>query len=300
MPERKRELLRTIPNVLRARDYHLYLEGGKRLTDLWLQGGKAVLGHKPPMVLRELKNAGERGLFAPFPHPMERRFMKALEIFFPGRGFRFYTDESSLCRALERAGVLKNEGLPCRVERLQDPAFPEFDNHRPETGELNAGEGAVPLWRPFVETRGNYAPPSVFIPVLSWHLSPAVLVLERSAEAAFPAGDLLSPALLAPATRALHDLAAALKEKAPNRGSPRLPKIEKVFSGNKPAALWRRRGIYLTVRPDTNTDEYAGLFGRFLEGGFLIPPTWAEPAILPPSMSPGEEAKLAELLGKGL
>ena len=90
-----RELLRLLPMVLRARDFHLYRDNGKRLTDLWLQDGKAVLGHKAPKVIVELKNAAERGLFSSLPHPLERRFLKALEVFFPGRAFRLYRDEAT-------------------------------------------------------------------------------------------------------------------------------------------------------------------------------------------------------------
>jgi hypothetical protein len=38
------------------------------------------------------------------------------------------------------------------------------------------------------------------------------------------------------------------------------------------------------------------LFSRFLENGFLIPPVPSHPLILPGILSPGEEAKLADLL----
>ena len=140
----ERNLLRLLPRVLRARDFHLYLEGGKRLVDLWLQGGRAVLGHKPPMVLRELKNAAERGLFTPFPHPTEGRFIKALGEFFPGRIFRLYLDSGSLRRALETAGLTES----------------------------------VSLWRPFLEadykssdnSRGDNSP--LLLPILPWPLGP--------------------------------------------------------------------------------------------------------------------------------
>ena len=130
----KNLLLLLLP-VLRARDFHLYLEGGK-----------AVLGHKPPRVLVELKNAAERGLFAPFPHPLEKRLYKALAAAKPGGG------------------------------------------------------------------------------------------------------------------------------------------------------LWQRRGIYLALEQDITRENYETLFRRFLDSGFLIPPSPEEPAILPLEMSAGEESKLAELL----
>jgi hypothetical protein len=133
------ELLRSLPRVLRARNFHLYLEGGKRLVDLWLQGGRAVLGHKPTGVLAELKNAAERGLFTPLPHPLERRLIKALGVFFPDRSFRFYNDTPTMYRALEKA--LSSEGAPFQDSAIPDPAF----------SNSNIDGTTVALWRPFVE-----------------------------------------------------------------------------------------------------------------------------------------------------
>jgi hypothetical protein len=293
MPDRiydhSRELLRLLPRVLRARDFHLYLETGKRLVDLWVSGGKAVLGHKRPRVLGELKNAAERGLFCALPHPLERRFIKALEKFFPNRAFRLYADGSSLFRALANAGLVCGNGL------IIDPAFPPEENVT-----HSDGRGSVSLWRPFLEPEPSISSDqkaAFLVPVLPWPLSPAVLVLDKNMEELFPPGELISPALLAPAARALHDLSAILKNYSADRSH--YAKIEKVLKNSKEQQRWRRwhsHGIYLTVEPGMNQEEYAALFRRFLDGGFLIPPSPAEPLILPLSMSAGEEAKLAELL----
>ena len=263
------ELLRLVPNVLRARDFHLYLAGGKRLTDLWRGGGKALLGHKRPHVLGELKNAAERGLFCAFPHPLERRFVKALSELFPSRAFRLYLNESSLYNALKKAGI----------------------------------NGPVPLWRPFSEKIPalKVRSDTFFIPVLPWPLGPEVLVLDKDKEDSFSPGDLIPPVLLAPAARALYDLAAAIKENK----TLSFPKIDralgKVSSNEKGAnadvtCVWLRQGIYLKTKTETSGAEYASLFKKFLEGGFLLPPEPEEPAILPFTMSQGEEAKLSELL----
>ena len=253
-------LLKTLPRVLRARDYHLYLENGKRLTDLWLCGGKAILGHKPPLVLKELKNAAERGLFSPLPHPLEGRFLKALGALFPNRAFRLYSNEASLYEALERAAL-----------------------------ERAALSENAPFWRPFLDAEEEAAivKAPLFIPVLPCPLGPEALVLDKSAEASFPQSELISPVLLAAATRSLYNLAAEIK--AGKR--ERFVKIGKALLNS----AWKRRGIYLTI--DIETTQYEALFRRFLEGGFLLPPSLLEPAILPPFMSPGEEAKLADLLG---
>ena len=254
-----RELLGLVPRVLRARDFHLYLEGGKRLTDLWRSGGKAILGHKRPRVLGELKNAAERGLFCALPHPLERRFFKTLAQFFPGRAFRLFMNEGSMYRALVKAG-------------FTDP---------------------VPLWRPFMREQGAGSM-KIFIPILPWPLGPEVLVFESSMEDSFLPGELIPPVLLAPAARALCDLSAVIKTNT----FPKYQRINKIFAvpnGTGPVSCrWQRQGIYLTT--ETAGEEYAALFRNFLEHGFLLPPSPAEPLILPFSMSDGEESKLSQLL----
>jgi hypothetical protein len=73
-----------LPPVKRARGYRLYTES-RRFVDLYLDGGRAVLGHNAANVLRELKNAAERSLFAPYPSYYVRRFEKALALLFPGK-----------------------------------------------------------------------------------------------------------------------------------------------------------------------------------------------------------------------
>jgi hypothetical protein len=270
MANNDEELLRLLPRVLRARDFHLYTEGGKRLVDLWLQGGRAVLGHKPPGVLLELKNAAERGLFSPFPHPLERRLIKALAVLCPDRSFRFYNDPSSMFHAIKRA--LPDEHALFQAAAIPDPAFPDS----------NAEKAIASLWRPFVEPASKTP---ILIPVLPWPLGPTVLALDKSMDTSFPQGELIPPVLLAPAARALYDLAARIR--SPSR--QRYYRVEKAIAG-----VWQLRGIYLTMRVDR--EKYAELFRSFLEAGFLLPPSASEPAILPAIMSKGEETQLAKLL----
>jgi hypothetical protein len=260
------ELLRRLPPVLRARDFHLYLEGGQRITDLWQLGGRAILGHKPPRVQGELKNAAERGLFAPFPHPTESRFFKALNrLFQPPNGgepqfsFRLYASNASLEAGLEKAGF--------------------------------SGKAPLPLWRPFLE---NPLPP-MFVPVLPWVFSPRVLVFEKSLESVFPPGDLIPPLILAPAARAIYDLINVLVAGGKDGGRPPYPRIKKALS--REGSLWQRRGIYL-YRNSGIPEDWEQLWMHFLENGFLLPPSPQKPLILPGMLSQGEETKLASLLGE--
>ncbi|MDR3325477.1 MAG: hypothetical protein LBS82_05805, partial [Spirochaetaceae bacterium] len=140
-----------IPLIKRARGWRLYTADGRRLVDLWQCGGKALLGHRAHNVLRDVKNAAEKGLFAPLPSVCEGRLLRLLARLFPGKAYRIYRDGLSLAAALKAGG------------------FP------PER---------VPLWRPFLDAESPFAlrfdvpPPSVFSPVLPFPLSPEVLVVD--------------------------------------------------------------------------------------------------------------------------
>jgi hypothetical protein len=278
-----RELTSLIPPVLRARDFRLYTWNG-RLVDLWQDGGRAVLGHTPPRLLRDLKNSAERGLFAGLPHPQEGRFLKALSRLFPGRNFRLYAGRASLDRALERAGFPPGP--------FPDPAFP-----LPAAGQELP---AVSLWRPFLEEEPaarEMPPVPVLIPVLPWPLAPSVAALVQGREDRFPPSDIISPLILAAAGRGLYDLIAA----GSRGGRPVYPRINRLLYGRRgrEPCPWQGRGIYLTPREAASAGPgWETLFRRFLEGGFLIPPGPGEPLILPGILSPGEEAKLAALLGE--
>ena len=269
-------LLRLVPPVLRARDFRLYTAGVSsgggpfRLVDLWQNGGAAILGHTPPLILRELKNTAARGLYAPFPHFLEDRYRKALSRIFPGRNIRLYAAPPPELQAL--------------VER-----------------------GLAVLWRPFTDLSAPLSvtgdAPPVLIPVIpgiqGWQsklpLGLCVLALDPAFEKEnfLSPGDFLSPVLLAAAARGLYDLIAA----APLRAKPAYPRIMKALKNSlRPeTSRWLRRGLYLTLS-NPSQEEWPVLFRRFLEAGFLLPPVPWQPAILPGILSPGEEAKLAELL----
>ena len=268
-------LLRLVPMVLRARDFRLYTRK-QRLVDLWQNGGAAILGHTPPSQLRELKNTASRGLYAPIPHFLEDRCVKALSRIFPDRDIRLYA------------------APPPGLEDL-------------------VATGNAALWRPFLEPDAplSVSPnaPPILIPVLpgiqGWRgvknihgettvalpLGFCVLAIDKHALAEktaelpcgpLPPGDFISPVLLAVAARGIHDIIAA----APTR-----PHITKALWGKY--SLWQRQGPYLFLK---QPEEWAAMFCRFLEAGFLLPPVPFQPLILPGTLSPGEEAKLANLL----
>jgi hypothetical protein len=275
--------IRLVPAIRRARGFRLYTADGRRIVDLWQYGGRAVLGHTPPAVLREMKNTAERGLFAPFPGPREARFLKALSVLLPGRVFRLFPAEAALRR------FLKESGIPACIE---DPALSPVSDRlsAPASGSPAEPLPAPVLWRPFLDAKTRLASAPFLIPVLPlpWAGAPIVLAFDPAFAAMAGEGEPLSPVILAAASRAVYDLVAAL-----GQGRPSFPKITRVLSQGAP---WKRRGIYLSPASPPSGEDYAALFRRFLDAGYLLPPGPGEPAILPGELSPGEEAKLAALL----
>ena len=259
-------LLNHIPPVLRARGYRLYAQGSRRLIDLWLNGGAAVLGHTAPNMLHELKNTASRGLYAPLPHFAENRFLKALSRILPNRTFRLYVSP------------------PAELETL-------FKT------------GTASIWRPFADPASPFAIADnapLIIPVLpgiqTWRaglplgLCAAAVQTGNTADekllSQLPPNDALSPVFFSVATRGIYNLLAS-----PERSKPKLPRAAKAIQNSR----WMRKGIYLYLKekPDNNWDL---LFDKFLEAGFLLPPVFAHPLILPGELSAGEEAKLASVL----
>ncbi|MDR2663153.1 MAG: hypothetical protein LBC31_09180 [Treponema sp.] len=271
-------LLRLLPRITRARNWRLYTAGGKRLVDLWQYGGRAILGHNPPALLRTIKNSGERGLFAPFPHAAEDRLYKALSLLLPRRRFRLYENEAVLRSILSAAGT----GVPVVWRPYMEPAAKEK--------ETPVSAARKPAAEPAAE-------PALLVPVLPFPGAPAVLALDPALDGLFPPSPVLSPITLAAAARSVYTLLAS-----PGRGNPRFPKVDRAL---KQSPVWKRRGIYLFYRPAATGEnpvaaDYGGLFRRFLDGGFLLPPGQEEPAVLPGELSPGEEAQLAALIPAAL
>jgi hypothetical protein len=95
---------------------------------------------------------------------------------------------------------------------------------------------------------------------------------------------LISPVILALTTRAIYDVLHT-----PERGTVISKRVEEALA----AGPWRRTGIYVTPKEEMTDTEWDRIFKRFLDAGFLIPPTQHDPLILPGELSPGEEKQLA-------
>lgn len=272
-------LLELMPRVLRARDFRLYTHDGRRLVDLWQNGGAAVLGHTPPLLLREIKNTASRGLYAPFPHFTEQRLLKALSRVLPGRSFRIYAAPPSGINAGAAASHNARLWRPYLDFCLPDSA------QKPDAArQTNAPALVIPAL-PGAQSWRNGLPLGLCVYAVTTGF-------EEKIFNELPPGDPLPPVFLAAVTRGIWDLIAAM----PVRANLQWQRINKILK----TSAWQRRGIYLFPRSKPNREAWAVLFMRFLDAGFLLPPVPEHPVILPGILSPGEEAKLAEILNSGL
>ena len=265
-------LLRLVPRIRRARDYRLYAETGARLVDLWQYGGGAILGHTPPRVLTALKDTASRGLFCPLPSAHDGRFERTLARLVPGRSaVRWYAGLQAADRALESAGF----------GGLSVASFPD-----PSVEDIGLGCKAA-LWRPWAPMPEESLLPGILSPVLPlpYPALPIVFLLPQALSGRFPVSSPASPVILAAATRALADLSTELTRE-PHRPILRLSKNMDAIPG---CSL---RGPYLTFSASAEAESYRSLFKRFLARGFLLPPDPSQPAILPGTLSEGEETAL--------
>ena len=268
-------------SVRRCRDYHLYTADGKRYLDMYLNGGRALLGHKPAGLSLILKTEIQKGLMAEVPTAFSRRLEKALLRLAtaaprkespprggsPGAVFRLRL-YANFDRALTAAAALLGKSFT-----EQDIAEPFF-----------ASPGDPVYFRPC--TTVDYTRFPVLFPVLPFPagFAPQPL-LYKDVQGQPPASDAVSPLLAAGLTRLAENLSSAAEELQTGGEFPDIWKEWRLPG-------WTRFGCYCFR---TTSENYAHLANRFFAAGLIISPAPGRPTILPRLFSPGEQ-RLVERL----
>ena len=269
-----------LPMVGRARDFHLYTVDGRRLLDLCLDGGAALLGHRPERLGRELSSVMARGLIGNLPSVHGARLMRVLRRLLPGhRWFGIAASADDAWRLLRD----RVAGLPATpadaADPLRDPGW---------------REAAVAWWRPLCEQQplgGAWLEqgPAALLHRLPFRIGAGPVTVSTrdpgrpdAAPGAEGAAASISPLLLSGAAAALNRMA---------RGAPQ----RLAAAAHWPHRLegWRRTGIYLTA--DYPRPDHGRVHAAFLAAGVLLNPDYPGPNILPGSASPGEWQLLTRL-----
>lgn len=257
-----------VPRIRRARGFRLYDEAGKRYVDLYQAGGTAILGHRGPGTVREMKDVLSRGLGTALPNVYETRLKKVLRRLFPSYG------SVELYACIHRGLDAVSAFLGRRMEErdIFDPAVSSAGNLR----------GPVSYWRPFLPA-GALGEPEVLIPILPGSgISGFAAACFRTREGeSVPPGDSIPACPLAGVLRAIADLAGT------ERGE------DAVTRAADETREWRRRGPYLS--PEFHEGRYRDVFRLFLDAGYLLNPHYPGPSIVPGELSPGEAAGLCRL-----
>ena len=265
-----------LPAVRRARDFHLYTEDGRRLLDLFLDGGGALLGHRPDRLGRELKTVLARGLAGNLPSNYEARLVRALRRVLPGHGW---------------FGIAPTTADAWRLlgERLADA--PSLANVPDPLYDRDWCSAEVAWWRPLCDEQPPEGAwlgggPKALLHRLPFRVGAGPVTVstrEPVGGAVKPhiAGS-VSPLLLSGAAVAVRHLARS----APER-------LAVAAHWPREIGAWRRSGIYLFANYPRN--QHANVHAAFLTAGVLLNPDYPGPNILPGNANQGEWRLLKRL-----
>ena len=260
----KKGLLDRVPEISRARGYRLYSRGGKRITDFYQEGGRALLGYRVPGMALSIKQTLDKGLYPPFRSRYDSRLKKSL-ISLAGKDvfFSVFTDLRGL--------------------------FSVTGNNIPDYFSSQiSGETDTCFWHPFsgdlIESlleRFRFVIPVIPFP---GSFSPQILL---SCSEELPEGDPVSPVLLSPLIKVIYRM-ISLAETDPYAAWEEDSRIlEK---------LWKRKGPYLI--PVYRRENHEKMFITLLDKGYLISPDYNVPTILPGEISEGEKVKFLKTVIK--
>ncbi|MCF6334672.1 MAG: hypothetical protein L3J12_02905 [Spirochaetales bacterium] len=245
----------SIPKIKRSRGYLLYDTQGKRYLDLFLDNGRAILGHRLDGISGVIKSTVSKGLTAAYPSIYENRLEKQLRQLFP------FVREFLVFGNMERAVSALFSG---KKMGSREAAFVDFPSLTDKYG----------VWRPFWDNTLDWSRFKYFIPVLPSIGSFGPVVICSNTDEAVTGSDLLSPMFYDILIKSVVSLRRSLDENNPG---------QKDFFDSP---VWTREGIYL--RFNIGGTEYSALFEEALKCGILLPPEEDIPGIIPLRFESGQ------------
>lgn len=300
------EIRKRYGNVRRARGYYLYTEKNIRLLDLWLDGGKAVLGRRTGQSNLMCKQFFDRGLTGSLPTKADAQLQRALAAVLPDYPvIRWYETEDKAARLI-RSLLQKNdrEALPVWRPFLgvdYRSAAANTDNQAPfVTVPVGGGDigQAASLHVEAARHRIVSVTPAYSVPY-------GIVAADSEFKDRLPPSDRLFPPLAYGLARAFFDvqrkiqvLQAETALSAGGEGCRAVPKKRKEALKRRAeaerflATVWTRKSCYLF--PHISEAEYPVLFTEALNARVLISPEYGTPSILPDCESYTELSKFLQ------
>ena len=295
----KDEIKKRYGNVKRARGIYLYTEKSVRLTDCFLDGGRAILGHGGGKAKTAFKDCFERGANGFYDSGLLPAFEKAVKQLLP-RNFttiRLYTEKT--------AAPLEGISYSLESSREKADAALEQTSYSLES----AREKAEPvLWRPWLEISGKSTEqptgyPKIQIvhnvegdfPAIVKIVPPFPYATELCVYAFstacgeemlqnLPKNDIVPAPLLAAFTRGFYDLKIALGTYTENDFKANSKVFEPFFIRNQ---------CYLF--PKIPEEKYKDFVLKCLDIGIVISPDYNVPSIMPWRANSGDLKKISKI-----
>ena len=257
--------------VRRARGCYLYTEKNVRLTDCFLDGGRALLGWDGGKARTVFKDTLERGANGSYCGGYESRLTTAVRHLLPGEytEIRWYYDDCALLGAPHAAdgAVLWRPWLDiCAISEPKPTRYPE-----------------ITITHPGVER------PDVIklVPPFAWATSLTIYAFRANVpqNAAIPASDVVPAPLLAAYARAFCDLKTALGTYGENDF--------KQFSAQL-SPLFDRRACWLF--PKIPRDRYDDFVLRCLDEKIVVSPDYDTPSVMPWHANKGDIKRIANCI----
>lgn len=251
------EIFSRFGTVQRARGCFLYTKKGIRLTDLYQEGGRAVLGWGGTAFTR-FKNVLNRGITGSYITEFEVQTQKAVaKLLNSPRTVLFYPSYAS---ALKAALTVSPNGTA--FYKPWNPAESDF-----------SGQDCVIIAPPLPWTQTVYIVAAI----------PEVVEVVLAAGRTVPVSERIPAPLNAAVARALFDLAAEL---------PRRSEKDWFLYDNLISAYWERKGPYLF--PKVLEEQYKSFVLHCLDCALVISPDYNTPSIVPFGADRGVFSKLKQ------
>ncbi len=316
----KDEIKKRYGNVKRARGIYLYTEKSVRLTDCFLDGGRAILGHGGGKAKTAFKDCFERGANGFYDSGLLSAFEKSVKQLLP-RNFttiRLYTEKTAaplegISYSLESSQKKADAALEQTSYSLES-AREKADVALEQTSfslESSQKKAEPVLWRPWLEISGKSTEqptryPKIQIvhnvegdfPAIVKIVPPFPYATELCVYAFSTAcgeemlqnlqkNDIVPAPLLAAFTRGFYDLKIALGTYTENDFKANSKVFEPFFIRNQ---------CYLF--PKIPEEKYKDFVLKCLDIGIVISPDYNVPSIMPWRANPGDLKKISKVFGE--
>ena len=295
----KNEIKKRYGNVKRARGIYLYTEKSVRLTDCFLDGGRAILGHGGGKAKTAFKDCFERGANGFYDSGLLPAFEKSVKKLLPAEytEIRLYSEKTaamlgetsfSLDSTQKKAGAV-SEQTSCVLESSQKKA--ETVLWRPWL-EISGKSTEQPTGYPKIEIvhnlTGDFPALVKIVPPFPYATDICVYAFSTEFDEEtlqnLPENDIVPSPLLAAFTRGFYDLKIALGTFTESDFKANSKVFESFFTRNQ---------CYLFPKiPET---QYKDFVLKCLDVGIVISPDYNVPSIMPWRANPGDIKKISKI-----